>query len=171
MGGCHQYCNRINISQTLFLGYNSNGNNGRSTIIRLENKSSLFINGSARIFYGGDIMLFENAKLSIGNSYINSGCTIRVTDRIEIGDDCAISFGFTAMDNNFHQINGVNIAKPVIVEDHVWIGAGVTILPGVVVGTGSIIAAGAIVTKSIPPHSLVAGIPARIIKKDIEWKM
>ena len=44
-------------------------------------------------------------------------------------------------------------------------------MPGVVVGTGSIIAAGAIVTKSIPPHSLVAGIPARIIKKDIEWKM
>lgn len=53
---------------------------------------------------------------------------------------------------------------PVTIGDNVWIGENVSIMPGVTIGHGSIIAAGAIVTKSVPPYSLVAGIPARVIR-------
>lgn len=54
--------------------------------------------------------------------------------------------------------------QPVVIEDDVWIGANVTILKGVTVGHGSVIAAGAVVTKSIPPYSIAGGIPAKVIK-------
>ena len=53
---------------------------------------------------------------------------------------------------------------PVIIEDDVWVGTGVTILKGVHVGRGAIIAAGAVVTKNVPPYSIVGGVPARVLK-------
>jgi len=53
---------------------------------------------------------------------------------------------------------------PIIVEDGVWIAANVTLLPGVTVGRGAVVAAGAVVTKDVPPNSLVAGIPAKVIR-------
>ncbi|MDH5216059.1 MAG: acyltransferase [Gammaproteobacteria bacterium] len=57
---------------------------------------------------------------------------------------------------------------PVIIEEDVWIGANATILKGVTIGRGSIIAAGAIVVNSVPEYSVVAGVPAKIIKKRFE---
>lgn len=53
---------------------------------------------------------------------------------------------------------------PVIIEDDVWTGANITILKGVTIGRGSVIAAGAVVTKSFPPYSIIGGVPARILK-------
>lgn len=61
--------------------------------------------------------------------------------------------------------NGINkYDAPVIIEDDVWCGANVTILKGVTIGHGSIVAAGAVVTKSCPPYSIIGGVPAKIIK-------
>ncbi|MEN6551326.1 MAG: DapH/DapD/GlmU-related protein [Methanobacterium sp.] len=54
--------------------------------------------------------------------------------------------------------------KPVIVEDHVWIGARVIVLPGVTIGKGSIVGAGAVVSKNVPPYSVAVGNPARVVK-------
>ena len=53
---------------------------------------------------------------------------------------------------------------PVVIEDDVWTGANVTILKGVTIGRGSVIAAGAVVTKSFPPYSIIGGVPAKLIK-------
>ena len=55
--------------------------------------------------------------------------------------------------------------QPVVIEDDVWCGANVTILKGVTIGRGSVIAAGAVVTKSFPPYSIIGGVPARLLKK------
>ena len=52
---------------------------------------------------------------------------------------------------------------PVTIEDHVWIASRVTILPGVTIGRGAVIAAGSVVTKDIPPRSIAAGVPAKVI--------
>ncbi len=54
--------------------------------------------------------------------------------------------------------------EPVIIEDDVWVGTGAIILKGVRVGTGAIIAAGAVVTKDVPPYTIVGGVPAKVIK-------
>jgi len=54
---------------------------------------------------------------------------------------------------------------PVVIEDDVWCGANVTILKGVTIGRGSIVAAGAVVTQSFPPYSIIGGVPARLLKK------
>jgi len=59
---------------------------------------------------------------------------------------------------------GVTEDRPVVIEDDVWIGAGAIVLPGVTIGRGSVVAAGSVVTKSVPPDTIVAGIPAETIR-------
>ena len=66
------------------------------------------------------------------------------------------------MSRNLQQ--GNEIEQPVIIEDDVWIGARVTILPGCRICKGSVIAAGAVVTRDVPPYTIVGGVPARFIK-------
>ena len=67
------------------------------------------------------------------------------------------------MDGEF--VGGVDVCgRPVVIEDDVWCGANVTILKGVTIGHGSVVAAGAVVTKSFPPYSIIGGIPAKLLK-------
>lgn len=56
-------------------------------------------------------------------------------------------------------------SKPVVIEDDVWLGYNVVVLPGVTIGQGSVIGAGSVVTKDIPPYSVVVGNPAKVVKK------
>ena len=56
------------------------------------------------------------------------------------------------------------ITKPILIKRKAWIGAGVTILPGVTIGENAVVAAGAVVTKDVPDNTIVAGVPAKIIK-------
>lgn len=54
--------------------------------------------------------------------------------------------------------------KPIRIEDKVWLGANVTVLQGVTIGEGAIVAAGAVVTKDVPPRTVVGGIPAKLLR-------
>jgi acetyltransferase-like isoleucine patch superfamily enzyme len=56
-------------------------------------------------------------------------------------------------------------AEGIIIEDDVWLGASAVVTDGVRIGTGAVVAAGAVVTKDVPPHTVVAGIPAKVIKQ------
>lgn len=75
-------------------------------------------------------------------------------------------------DNHYVVENGKNKSntQPIIIGNHVWIGKNVLILKGVHIGDGVIVAAGSVVIRDVPPNSLLAGNPARVVKKDAMWK-
>lgn len=101
------------------------------------------------------------------NVFINSGCCFQDQGGIDIGDDCLIGHQvvFATLNHDPEpQKRGNNIAKPIKLGQNVWIGAHATILPGVSIGDHAIVAAGAVVNKDVPAFSIVAGVPAKIIK-------
>jgi len=123
-------------------------------------------------YYGADIQVFKGAHLKLGkNSFINSGCKLRCHKEITIGDNCAISHDFTVMDSDAHALNGSRNTNPIHIGNHVWIGTRVTILNGVTIGDGAVIAAGALVTQDVPAGCLAGGIPAKVIKENVEWEI
>lgn len=160
---------KINLNENFILGQNSISKN-RDTILRMDKNSTLNLKGSFSIYYGSDILLFENAVLSLGNSFINRDVKISCSNYIEIGNNCAISNNVVIMDSDQHYLNGQKKTAPVIIKDNVWICTNAIILCGVTIGEGSVIAAGSVVTKDVPPHTLVAGVPAKVIKENIQWK-
>ena len=89
-----------------------------------------------------------------------------IGNNVMMGPDVCIyarNHAFTRTDIPMNA-QGFGIEKPVVIEDDVWIGARVIILPGVYVGTGAIIGAGAVVTKDVPAYAVVGGNPAQVIK-------
>lgn len=161
---------RIIVRGRFALGANCIRRNGRSTILRMDEGAS-FAAREASIYYGADIILFKGARFEIGRSFINSDSRIRVHERVTIGNGCAISHGFVCMDGNAHSIDGHLTVAPVEICDHVWIGTGVTVLPGVRIGEGAVVAAGAVVTREVPPACLVAGVPAHVIRENVSWEV
>lgn len=110
----------------------------------------------------------DKAMLSIGNRvFFNHNCSITCSQDIRIGDNCMFANNLVIVDHD-HRVDadgvrGELVSNPVIIEDNVWCGANVTILRGVHIGQGAVVAAGAVVTKDVPPHSIVAGVPGRTV--------
>jgi acetyltransferase-like isoleucine patch superfamily enzyme len=106
-------------------------------------------------------------RINIGDrTAINSFCRLFGHGSIEIGEDTQLGPGslITTTDHDYHQDLRTSF-KRVVIGKQVWIGANVTILPGVEIGDFTVIGAGSVVTKKIPSHSVAVGIPARVIKK------
>ena len=124
--------------------------------------------------YGAYIQIGNDASLKIGDSFINREVKIICNKSITIGDDCIIAMGTVIRDNDgaSHQIlaPGYENAKPIVIGNHVWLGENVMVLKGVTIGEGAIVAASSLVTKNVPPHSLVAGSPAKVIRENVSWK-
>ena len=155
----------------LLINYNCICRGERKSTIRMDRGSRLKVLSYFELYYGTDIVLFPGAKLILGGGYINANCRIRSAESITIGKDVAIGTDVTILDSDHHSICGKPVAtSPVVIGDHVWIGPRVTILKGVTIGEGSSIAAGALVTKSVPPNSMVAGVPAKVIKEGVWWE-
>lgn len=122
---------------------------------------------------GCTLSLNKNAKVKIGdNVSINMGTRVESFNNIKIGDNCLISEDVIIRDSSNHKItsNDTKEKEGIVICDNCWIGLRSIILPGVKIGEGSVVAAGAVVTKDVPPHSLVGGVPARVIKENITWE-
>jgi maltose O-acetyltransferase len=109
--------------------------------------------------------------LTIGaDCFINQECVFDATARITIGNNVAFGHG-VLITTSSHAIgwadrrSGLLTPIPVTVGDGAWLSSRAVILPGVDVGEGAVVAAGAVVTRSVPPHSLVGGVPARVVKE------
>ena len=99
--------------------------------------------------------------------FINMGCRFQDTGGITIGDGSLIGHGTTLTTLN-HAVDPARRADmlpaPVTIGRRVWLGAGVTVVPGVTIGDGAIVGAGSVVTKDVPADTIVAGVPARVIR-------
>ena len=111
----------------------------------------------------GDVMIGNHTRIGLHNTIIGP---------VTIGNHVNLAQGITvtALNHNFSDAEkrideqGVN-TTPVVIGDDIWIGANAVILPGVTIGSHSVVAAGSVVTKDVPPHSLVTGVPAKIIRQ------
>ena len=128
--------------------------------------------GSFRTYAGTYISVADNAELSLGSGFLNNNTKISCFEKITIGEDVKISEEVIIRDSDNHSIikEGYQKTKPISIGNHVWIGLRATILKGVTIGDGAVIAAGAVVTKDVPPHTLVGGVPARVIRENINWE-
>jgi acetyltransferase-like isoleucine patch superfamily enzyme len=158
-----------------FFKVNSVGNKlriGRGVnIFRTYSNTKIILGNNVRLHKGVEIYLdAPGAKIEIGNrTYINRRSTIACKQEIIIGEDCAISWDVTILDTDYHDIEGQIQTKKVEIGNRVWIGCKATILKGVRIGDGAIVAAGSVVTKDVPPYSIVAGNPARVIREGVKW--
>ena len=130
--------------------------------------------GDRVIFYPG-VWIVTGRNLIIGDD-VDLALDVLITTGggVTIGDRVLVGYRSQILSSN-HKIpakpervfSAGHENKPVIIESDVWIGASCIILPGVTIGEGAIVAAGSVVTKSVPPFTIVAGVPAKIIKERI----
>ena len=108
-------------------------------------------------------------EITVGSHvFVNQNCTFYDLGGLDIGDEVLIGPNVSLITTGHpidpSQRRSVTIGKPIVIERNVWIGAGATVIGGVTIGENSVVAAASVVTKDVPPNTLVGGNPARIIR-------
>ena len=155
---------------------------------RFQMEGLPYLTGQGRIIFGEGVRLSGKSSIAFGresshglpelvvgdNTFIGHNCSFNVGISIRIGSNCLIASAVAIFDQDGHPTDAMrrrsgeptppDTIVPVFIGDDVWIGNGSLILKGISIGDRSIIAARSIVTKSVPPDTLVAGNPARIVR-------
>jgi acetyltransferase-like isoleucine patch superfamily enzyme len=116
------------------------------------------------IYMGGEIR--EPSRIKIGsNTSIGHRCTLDGRGGLAIGSNVNLSSEVMiwTMEHDPQASDFADVSAPVVVEDYAWLSCRSIILPGVTIGKGAVVAAGAVVTKSVAPFTIVGGVPARKI--------
>ncbi len=167
-----KYCHKIRAGKTIIIGDNVEINALSIEGITLGNNVTILRN--TVIECTGNIKNMGEGLVIGNNVGIAQNCFIQVRGRVIIGSDVMFgpnvsifseNHGFTDLD--IPMISQSTTRGTVIIENDVWLGTRSIILAGVRIGKGSIIAAGALVNRDIPPYSIVAGVPAKVIKSRI----
>ena len=150
---------------TLQFGVQWPGRFHRESHLVLRRGGALSVTGDFSIYSGATVTVGEGASLSLGDGYINGDASISCFVDVRIGRGVAIGPELMLIDDDRHQLTGTRrTSGPIVIGDHVWLGARVTVLKGVTIGDDAIVAAGAVVTKDIPPAELWGGVPANAIR-------
>lgn len=141
------------------------------TLLFVGDRGTLTVNGDFAIHTGCKVVVDSGAKLEVGSGYLNSNSSINCFNSISIGRHVFIAENVTIRDSDNHSLSrdGHNMDGPIVIGDHVWIGMNVTILKGVTIGSGAVIAAGSVVVGDVASKSLVGGVPAKLLRADVEW--
>ena len=146
----------------------------KTQIILAPNSKMNFV-GTAQICEGCTLRC-DGGILSFGTGFsVNSNSIIWSTEKIEFGDDVLIGYYVYIRDSDGHYLieNGIKkeCTKPIIISNHVWIGAYAKILKGVSLGRNTVVALDSCVTKSFGAGLVIAGSPAREIRRCINWSL
>mgnify|MGYP000844612563 CR=1 FL=1 len=177
------YCHKVKYdivgnSNKIEIGKNSTLNN---TTIHIRGNGH-FLKIGQNCSYGGGSLRFEddNCKIIIGDNTSVGSAHISATEpdkSIIIGSDCLFSYNIELRTGDSHSIidlhteKRINYAQDIVIGNHVWIGALSIILKGVEIGSNSIIGTNSLVTSNISPNSLAVGVPARVVKDSVDWKV
>ena len=122
------------------------------------------------VYFHFDGQYSPGPSILVGDrTFLGAGCEFNVLWRVSLGENCRIAAGVRFVDHD-HLLEGTGPLRrgygrtePIEIADNVWIGANAVILRGVRIGQGAVVAAGAVVTKNIPPNEIWGGVPARKI--------
>ncbi|MEZ0166649.1 DapH/DapD/GlmU-related protein [Kineococcus sp. LSe6-4] len=137
---------------------------------RLELGSAATFDRGLRCTIAGDSTFHVEGHLRWGDDvFVNTGAFLSVFESLTVGDRCRLGERVSIHDEDhvFEPVGtdrGAYRTSPVVIEDDVWIGAGSIVLRGSHIGAGSVVAAGAVVRGAFPPGSLIAGVPARVVR-------
>lgn len=111
--------------------------------------------------------VLNGSKVKIGkNTHLNYNTTIMSADQVTIEDNVKIAANCQFLANNHDLYDREQLlCAPITIKNNAWLGAGVSVLAGVTIGENAVVGAGAVVTKDVPANTVVAGIPAKVIKK------
>lgn len=163
----------IHVKQKLGIGRKIGYTGKLKTTFIMQKKSELKVNGKFYFYTGCKVVLQNNAKLILGDgSFINVDSKVYCSELIDIGNNTFIGEEVIIRDSDEHTVIREDYTKtsPIKIGNHVWIGMRSIILKGVTIGDNSIIAAGSVVTRDVPANSLVAGVPAKVIKTGVNWE-
>lgn len=163
---------KITLKKTFYFNAKWTKKDPFPSILAMHENSKLVVLGDFSIYSGSRVYINNGASLILGSGYINNNFNLSCFERIEIGNEVAISENVCIRDADNHVITSSEHrpTQPIKIGNKVWIGMNVTILKGVTIGDGSIVAAGAVVNKDVPERCLVGGVPAKIIKENVTWK-
>lgn len=148
---------------------------GLGVRVALGADAKLVVRGRVDVHGGSVIWAFPGAEVIVGHrTFLANDCLLVSECRVELGSNCAVAWGVTIQDTDFHETWRVGRGSgprsaPVCIEDGVWIGAGARVLKGVRIGRGAVVAAGSVVTRSVAAGALVAGVPARAVGLVEAW--
>ncbi|MBQ0111455.1 MAG: acyltransferase [Oscillospiraceae bacterium] len=159
----------------LYFGRSWGVKDKRISSLAIAENGCLKIDGNFTVMSGTRIFIRNGGQLILKNGSMNSSSQIICSTKITIGNHVKIAGDVLIRDCDDHTIIYKDkttsvMAKEIVIGDNVWIGQRATILKGVHIGEGAIIGACSVVTRDVPPHSIVAGNPAKVIKDDILWK-
>jgi len=165
----------VNIKGIFGFGENKFKGSRIESRMSIEKGGKLEILGNYGFGYGSNIEIFKTGHLiSKGGPNSNMGTVIICQNKIVIGENVAIGRNVTIRDNNGSHViakRGYRDSFPVIIEDHVWLCSGCTLMSGTKIGGGAIVSANAFVISSVPAHTVVSGIPAKVTQEHIYWKL
>lgn len=165
----------IRTNGLLQIGTSDVGFSHRSDLTYLNVKGKLIFSGPFSIGRGCRIDIGEDAIVNIGvGGFINPFTKLIIHNKLDIGDNCFISWDCQFLDEDFHKVSyegkKESQSNEIAICDNVWIGCGVSVFKGSYVSKGSVVAANSVVRGSFKEENvLIAGNPARIIKRNVHW--
>ena len=174
----HQASIEIEADSRLVIGMGAtqqvfDADRSRSALMMLPKSRLRVSGGRVRLGWGTKVRIARRASVVLGGgSFINANCLLIANTSVTLGQRCSVAWRSTIMDADYHLVAGNRSrSTPVEIGSDVWVGAESIIMQGTSIGSGSVVAARSVVRGDFPDRSLVAGLPARVLRSDVTWEI